>query len=579
MKIKEIQIYNILSIESAKLSFEDNGLVLVEGWNYDAERSNGAGKTAIFNALAFALYDKIPRKITASEILKRGAKTGKVVVTLECGKDVWRVERSRPKGVAFYRGEEQAQITQEEWENNLRLTYDQFLMSMYCAQNAEGYNPRFLLTPDTDKKRFLLQLLNLNIFSEAKKTTDLKIKTIQQELLSLKESSVNLNSKIEAYEESLCDKDKVNSSISILQEEINSFNEKIKELSDIPKPDVSKFEKIEDDLKDKQANLTKTRFKRSSLHDKYMELQAQQHPFDKKASCTECGASLATAEAAEKHAKHQSKIQENLVSLKAEIDECDELLYKEPEIKQLQIKLKNKKNIELAEYQDAILNISELKSLVRSKKNEVESFFVKLSNNDKLLNKINALRKQASEVDAKKHASLLSLEFYETISSIYSPTGAQAYILDSIIDFFNESVEKNISLIWPNASYSLISYKETAKGDITAKFSEKLTMDGKDVSVGSLSGGELKALSLCIDFSILDILESQFGISLNPIILDEPFDGLDSIGRSIVMELLTKLAENRQIFVIDHANELKASFGKTLKVEKKAGTSSVIDYL
>jgi DNA repair exonuclease SbcCD ATPase subunit len=158
VKIKQIEIENILSIEKMKLSFEDNGLILVEGWNHDAERANGAGKTAIFNALAFALYDKVPRKITASEILRRGAKSGKVRVSLECGKDVWTVERSRPKGVAFYRGQVRTEITQEEWENNLRLTYNQFLMSMYCAQNTDSQQPRFLLTPDTDKKKLLLQL-------------------------------------------------------------------------------------------------------------------------------------------------------------------------------------------------------------------------------------------------------------------------------------------------------------------------------------------------------------------------------------------------------------------------------------
>ena len=47
MRILSLEVSNILSIESASLSFEDNGLILVEGWNYDTGRANGAGKTAI----------------------------------------------------------------------------------------------------------------------------------------------------------------------------------------------------------------------------------------------------------------------------------------------------------------------------------------------------------------------------------------------------------------------------------------------------------------------------------------------------------------------------------------------------
>src|ERR1035437_10547238 len=125
MRVLSLKIQNILSIEDSTIYFENTGLVLVEGWNYDTQRANGAGKTAIFNCLSFALYDKLPRKITASEILRRGCKSGSVRVVVVCGQEEWTVMRSRPKGVAFYRGQVPAEITQEEWEANLRLNYEQ----------------------------------------------------------------------------------------------------------------------------------------------------------------------------------------------------------------------------------------------------------------------------------------------------------------------------------------------------------------------------------------------------------------------------------------------------------------------
>jgi len=196
-----------------------------------------------------------------------------------------------------------------------------------------------------------------------------------------------------------------------------------------------------------------------------------------------------------------------------------------------------------------------------------------------LLNKINKLSDLAAICEAQNDNKSKDLEFYKALSSIYSPTGAPAYVLDSIVDSFNDTVIKYIELVWPTASYSLNSYKQTSKGDVVAKFSESLIMDGIDVSIGSLSGGELRALSLCVDFTVVEILQKNFGISINPIILDEPFDGLDASGKEVVIELLEKLSRDRSIIVIDHGSEAKAMFSKTIMVEKRGGISSLLTHL
>ena len=138
MRVLSTEIENILSIEKASISFEDTGLVLVEGWNYDTQRANGAGKTAVFNCLAFSLYDQLPRKITKSEVLRRGSKTGFVKTRVLCGDDVWTVVRSRPKGVKFYKNDVEQDITQDEFQSFIRLSYEQFLLTIYTPQANSG---------------------------------------------------------------------------------------------------------------------------------------------------------------------------------------------------------------------------------------------------------------------------------------------------------------------------------------------------------------------------------------------------------------------------------------------------------
>src|ERR1035437_7859966 len=210
MKIISDKINNILSIEDAYVEFDDSGLMLVQGWNHDVGRANGAGKTAIFNAITYALFDKLPRKITATEILRRGSKSGYVEVRVSCSGDEYTVKRSRPKGVVFSKDENILTITQEGFEQILRLNYSQFIISMYAAQ---GTSTRFLSINDSEKKQFLLQLLNLEEFSSCKLIADGKVKLLDTELITLQSKVNSIDSKVDAYRESLVDENVIRRSI------------------------------------------------------------------------------------------------------------------------------------------------------------------------------------------------------------------------------------------------------------------------------------------------------------------------------------------------------------------------------
>lgn len=576
MRILSIEIQDILSVQNASMSFEDNGLVLVEGWNYDTARANGAGKTAIFNCLAFGLYDKLPRKITASEILRRGCKTGFVKCSILCGTDVWTVQRSRPKGVKFFKNNNEQHITQEEFESYIRLSYQQFLLTIYTPQANSGSLVRFLSSPDSSKKEFLLQLLNLDQFSGAKKATDDLIKQ-RQAAVDLETNKItNARARIETYEESLVDVDALSKTISDLKLSLISIKTEIAELSLVVKPDLSKYVATENGIRAKEQDIAQAKARRGLLHDRFREFNSAISEYDSNNACGECGSSLDTAEARLAHADHQEKVKQKALDIKKQIDNTDIIISQEVTIANLSSKIRDKKQQESVDYQTAQKRITDLESFLRVQKIKMENSTLKLTNNSELLNKIESLQLAVDTLLVSVDNNKRELELYKTLSAVYSPTGAQAYVLDSIVDSFNEVIQKYIDIMAPDISYILNSFKENAKGDIVAKFSETLTKGGKEVSVGSLSGGEEKGLSLCVDFALLDVLETQFGMSLNPIILDEPFDGLDSAGREIVIDLLETLARNRQIFVIDHSSEAQSMFTKIMRIELRNSISTIV---
>lgn len=579
MKLISCDIEDFLSIEKAHVDFDDNGLLLIEGWNYDVDRANGAGKTAILNAISFGLYDKLPRKITASEIVRRGTKKGSVSIILDVGGEILRVHRSRPKGVIFAREVngtfEELSITQEEWEAKLRLSYNQFIVAMYCSQANSNASLRFLLLNDSDKKQFLLQLLSLDEFNLCKKKCDEIITLLQSKFNAFQQKMSELQVKIDAYSESMIDENACKIMVSNKENVKQSFIKALIDAQSVTKPDLAKYHKLEEDILAKKANFVKLNTQREMLFAQWNQLGKKLKPFNSASSCPTCGSTLDTSHAEATHNKELEQVKQERLNLKLKIDEIDTALLTESQINELHLKLKERKKKESAEYEQASISQVELTAKIKLCENEIGNLNKKLNDNVKLVEKIDALRSDFKINNSGLLGIAQEIELQKTVAGIYSSTGAQAYVLDSAVALFNEQIAKYVEMLWPNLTYELQSYKENVKGEVTAKFSESIVMDGKPISLGSLSGGELKALSICADMALLGVLEQQFGLHMSPIIFDEAFDGLDASGKEFALELIRGLSQDRQVVVIDHASEMRASFDKILRVEKRNGISTI----
>ena len=573
MRLNSIEIKNFLSIQDAVVNFDDTGLVLVEGWNFDTGRANAAGKTAIFNAISFALYNKLPRKITASEILRRGTKAGSVTLSLMLDDgSVYTVKRCRPIACTFTRNGEAINMTQEEFESKLKLSYDQFLVAMYCAQGTET---RFLYLNDVSKKDFIVQLLGLSKFSSVKKLADTKIAALEQQVASTTSSLNSALSRISVYEESLVDEQAINQHIASLSSTIRSHTEEYNRLSIVVKPDLSKYAELQSSIEAKKADFITNKVMRSMLIAQRDKLKTSIKPFNKNDRCAWCGSVQDLSEAKSRHETECSRVEAEISDIVRQISNIDLLLSKEAGVNELANKLAIKISTETKQYDDAVTRVSEIKVSLAHLSSEHKTCVDQVANNAVVNAKVKELQQQAERLQSIINDHKLSIEMYKTVSAAYSPTGAQAYVLDSVVDSFNNRMEYYVSLVWPNVTYALKSYRENAKGDLTAKLSEILMMNGEEVSIGSLSGGENRALSICADLSIIDVVSSEFSVSLNPLIFDEPFDGLDHVGRELVVDLLERVAQDRQIFVVDHSSEAQAKFTKVIRVEKRDGISVV----
>lgn len=585
MQIKFVEIHNILSIGKIRLEFDNSGLVLLDGWNHDDSSANGAGKSAIPNSIAYGLYDKIPRKISKSEILRRGTKKGYVHVGVQVGNDLIEVKRCRPKNIEYYINGSCEDITQEEFENKIKMSYSQFLVCMYAAQ-TEG--KRFLSLNDTEMKDFILKLMDLDKFLMKKKEIDSGIKDLNDSKLEVEKIITGCESKKSVYVEQLVSPEEIQKQIDDLS--VAHLEAEYSKTSQVPRPDYDKFEMVKGKINEKLRALDVIDANSQSDRQvfKYLQNEVNQmekiNPTDGHIQCPSCdyGFMLSkdghvSIDAANK--KHQERLEEKrqkLYELRDKINSGADTRAKREELTQLMQNLNAKIRGEEQIYQTATQRLADMKTKITVQKQQIQVLQDKLDKNDIFKSKISEIDAILAKASTKLSKISNDINLSATISTILAPTGAPAYIVDAIVDIFNEKVSDYVSLIWPNATYQLQAFKENKSGDIRAKFSDKLIIAGRNVSIGSLSGGEFRCLSLSVDFAIIDVVESIFGFSVSPVFLDEPFEGLDLSNRERVVDLLEKLSTDRQIWIIDHASEAKSMFSDVVRIEKKNGMSDII---
>ncbi|WP_276122614.1 AAA family ATPase [Pararhizobium qamdonense] len=98
MKFTKLTIENFMAITSAEFTMSDRGLVLIQGQNLDdtSAKSNGAGKSSIFDALCWALFGVTARGETGDHIVNDNAgKNTRVVIEINDNGHIYRIARHR----------------------------------------------------------------------------------------------------------------------------------------------------------------------------------------------------------------------------------------------------------------------------------------------------------------------------------------------------------------------------------------------------------------------------------------------------------------------------------------------------
>jgi DNA repair exonuclease SbcCD ATPase subunit len=163
MKLGKLKIKNFLSIKEAEIDFNDyNGLIQIKGDNVDERRSNGAGKSSIFEAVIFGLFGRTIRGLNEDELV-RGESEGPLFVELCIGS--LRIIRGRKPSIlrVYQENKEETRNsvleTQKFIESELKINYKTFTYSSIFGQHN---NVRFVGSTPDDKRSLIKNYLSLD---------------------------------------------------------------------------------------------------------------------------------------------------------------------------------------------------------------------------------------------------------------------------------------------------------------------------------------------------------------------------------------------------------------------------------
>lgn len=610
IQFKKVIIHNFGSYSHAELDLQNRGFCLVSGQNNyikDNASSNGAGKSACFNAICYALTGETISGIKSNlKNINTNEQDGWVQLDFLFGKDLFSLTRYfSPKsdlkilkndidlsGKGIRESEKKLQELLPELSKDL-------IASIIIL--GQGMPHKFSSFSPSGRKELLEKLTKSDFMIEDLKT---RVLARQQEL----------SAKVREFEDSIIvNKTQLNgllNNLDKLRNDINSnnrpeFDQLIAESQNRlvnAQQELSQYEtammELESRVETLNSQLLQTSNEKAKLRDE--ELTAYNASFTKLASeetrldvnisnlkkeiaklkavvdiCPTCGQHLPDV-----HKPDTSDLEAQLQQALSELGAVNENIAKcNNQHMEYVAQINSAFNDEIASLNSALAEAKRSLTATRDNRNALA---INLENEKGVYNKlvydkqnwdnfINARQNEISQLEAEvsRLTNLISItsagkdDFDQRLSIIKKMDQLirrdfRGYLLTNIISYIDVRAKEYCSTVFGTKDLAICLNGNAL--DIT--YCGKM-FDG-------LSGGEKQRVDLILQLAIRDLLTSYIGLNANILVLDEITDFLDKKSCQAVMSLLEKeLQAVESVFIISHrANDLELAIDTEINVVK-----------
>lgn len=578
IQIKTISARNFLSIGNAiqTINFDRNDLTLVLGENLDLGGDgarNGVGKTAMLNAVSYALYGQALTNIRKDNLINRtNGKNMIVCLEFTVNGQNYRVERGRkPNVLRFFINSEEhtaednaqgdSRETQEAIEHILGMSHDMFRHIV----GLNTYTEPFLSLKSNDQRVIIEQLLGITLLSE-------KAERIKELNRTTKEAITGEELRIRAVQEA---------------------NKRIEEqIESLKRRQTMWLNKQREDCEQLQTAIV-------SLEHIDIEAEIQAHRdleayHVKKKSIDEANRWIRSIEAENgKIDKQIKQLKKDLASL--ENHKCFACGQDVHDTKQAEIEKKKKKELQdLAlqvltnqtqeqEHQDRLKELGELGTAPKVFYDTLEMALNHRNSLDSLRRDLVTRQAETDpygeQIEEMQGQALQEIN-YDFLNELTRLNEHQDFLLKLLTnkDSFvrKKIIEQNLSYLNSRLTWYLdrigLPHTVTFQPDLTVEITEL----GRDLDFDNLSRGERNRLILSMSWAFRDVWESLYA-PINVLFIDELIDsGMDTAGMESCLALLKKMSRERHksIWLVSHRDELAGRVENILKVIKENGFTS-----
>lgn len=593
LTFKNIHIENFLSFGTADLLLDRGNYVLVKGENenpVDNAESNGSGKSAIFDAIVWALTGTTTRecKNVSNINSDNGAKVTLYFNVDDCEYEVTRTKDYKPLGstLKIIRNGEDVSGKGIRDSEKLLSEYLPDLTSSFLGSViilGQGLPQRFSNNTPSGRKDVLEKLSKSDFMIDdlKQKVSDRKtqiqklIRENEDKLLAATTSKSRMlkqKESIDRYLQELPDKHE-------LQEKIDTYNRKVEELVEEVEGKKQRLESesITELSKEKECKLLQLSSLNSSM---YSELEQKKSEYSEQINelserkqslrsyirtnenirdvCPTCGQKLIGVEKpnVDKERQELGEVETSLFDISAKRDAelnviKDSYMKKskelDNEIQQLgnQILEKSKAQSELKR------SIEELQKSIEQCKYRVASLVGQMDALEEnavrynqeltsICDQLNEIEKEILYYTNEQGPLNRRSEIISKMNTILSRE-FRGYLLTNVINYISDRAK----------FYSIQVFGNDNIGFQLAGNAIEISFDNKEYS--NLSGGEKQRVDLIIQLSIRDMLCKFMGFSSNIIVLDEFIDGLDAKGCEQILGLIANnLTDVGTVYIITH---------------------------
>lgn len=566
IEFEEIRYKNILSTGNAftTISLNSCKTTLIVG-------ENGAGKSTILDALAFALYGKPFRRINKPQLLNSiNSKDLLVELDFRINSDEYMIRRGiKPNIFEVYKndnllnqdGANKDYQTYLE-QNILKLNFKSF--GQIVVLGSSTFVP-FMQLPAAHRREIIEDLLDIQIFTKmnfllkdriTQNKTDIQNVKYQMNLTTDRIASANKhNDSILKMKQA--DVEKINNRIVELTKENARLVDEIHEIQDTIK---SLKESISDERSADKKYMELVRLDKN-LRSKIKEITKELKFYEDNNECPTCKQGIDHSHKEHTINTRQSKISEIETGLQRMENEIISVEHRKTEIAKIHDKM-NQLSFDMSgkngTYASNERNIISLKIDLDNTKKEAESIDTST---------IEALSTELESYKDEHRELTIDRDTMGVVANLLKDGGIKTQIIRQYVPIINKLINKYLAEMDFFVQFEL---DEQFNETIRSRFRDEFSYE-------SFSEGEKMRIDLSLLFTWRAVSKLRNSVSTNLLIMDEVFDGsLDANGTEEFMKIITDITGDSNVFVISHkTDQLIDRFENTLRFEKVKNFSRI----